>query len=85
MHFFLGALRVKFLFSVLAVGYSSGQVNLCYIENAEVLHSFTVEGEVTCLSWICQLLPKGHNWSSYPYQEDNSELFLPRLQPLNKR
>lgn len=69
---------------VLAVGYATGQVNLCYIENAEVLHSFTVKGEVTCLSWVCQLLPKGQTWSSDPYPEDNSDLYLPRLQPLNK-
>ena len=72
-------------FAVLAVGYATGQVNLCYIENAEVLHSFTVKGEVTCLSWVCQLLPKGQTWSSDPYPEDNSDLYLPMLQPLNKR
>lgn len=69
---------------VLAVGYSTGQVNLTYIENAEVLHTFTLEGEITCLSWVCQLVPKGQSWSCDPYPEDNSDLYLPRLQPLNK-
>ncbi|XP_053406438.1 anaphase-promoting complex subunit 4-like [Mercenaria mercenaria] len=69
---------------VLAVGYTSGQVNLCYIENAEVLHTIQLEKEITCLSWVCQVLPGGGTWSCDPYAEDNTELYLPKLQPLTK-
>lgn len=72
------------LFSVLAVGYSSGQVNLCYIENAEVLHTIHIEKEVTSLTWICQHVPGDGGWSCDPYCEDNTEMYLPKLQPLTK-
>lgn len=69
---------------VLAVGYTSGQVNLCYIENAEILHTVQVGSEVTCLSWVCQMIPGGGTWSCDPYAEDKTELYLPKLQPLTK-
>jgi hypothetical protein len=72
------------LFTVLAVGYTSGQVNLCYIENAEVLHTIELEKEITCLSWVCQVLPVGGTWSCEPYSDDSTELYLPKLQPLTK-
>lgn len=69
---------------VLAIGYTSGQVNLCFIENAEILHTIEVGQEVTFLSWVCQVVPGGGTWSCDPYMEDNTEMYLPRLQPLTK-
>ncbi|KAK3598443.1 hypothetical protein CHS0354_014065 [Potamilus streckersoni] len=67
---------------VLAVGYSTGHVNLCYIENAEILHKFEVKGEITCMTWIAEMSPENMNSTSYP--EDCTETYLARLQPLNK-
>lgn len=68
---------------VLAVGYSTGQINLCFIENAEILHTIEVKSEVTFLSWACQAIPVG-TWSCEPYLNDNTETYLPKLQPLTK-
>ncbi|KAL3864613.1 hypothetical protein ACJMK2_006278 [Sinanodonta woodiana] len=67
---------------VLAVGYSNGHVNLCYIENAEILHTFEVKGEITCMEWIAEMCPENMNNTSYP--EDSNETYLAHLQPLNK-
>ncbi|XP_052227886.1 anaphase-promoting complex subunit 4-like [Dreissena polymorpha] len=70
---------------VLAVGYSSGQVVLCYIENAEVLHTIEVGSQVTSLSWVCHAAPKcGASTLSDPYLQDNTATYLPKLHPLNK-
>ena len=55
---------------------------MCYIENAEVLHTIEIEKEITCLSWVCQIVPGGGAWSCEPYCDDNTELYLPKLQPL---
>lgn len=70
---------------MLAVGYNTGQVILCYIENADILHTVHVGKEVTCLTWASQAIPGGKVWSCDPYLEDNTETYLPKLQPLNKR
>lgn len=69
---------------VLAVGYLSGKLKLCDVEKGEVLHDASVEGEITCMSWIAQYLPDGSTWTADPYKEDNSMQFLPTVQPLNK-
>ncbi|XP_067657948.1 anaphase-promoting complex subunit 4-like isoform X2 [Haliotis asinina] len=69
---------------VLAVGYKSGQLKLCDVENAEVLHTMTVEGEVTSMTWISQVFTDGAEWTAEPYPEDSSADYLPKLQPLNK-
>ncbi|XP_071089402.1 anaphase-promoting complex subunit 4-like [Haliotis cracherodii] len=69
---------------VLAVGYKSGQLKLCDVENAEVLHTMTVEGEVTSMTWISQVFTDGVEWTAEPYPEDSSADYLPKLQPLNK-
>lgn len=76
---------VSFCFTVLAVGYNTGHVILCHIENSEVLHSIQVGKEVTCLAWVCQSLAGKKPWSCDPYLEDSTETYLPKLQPLNKR
>ncbi|XP_064601241.1 anaphase-promoting complex subunit 4-like [Liolophura sinensis] len=70
---------------VVAVGYTSGKLILCDVENSDVLHSTVIQGQITHMSWISHNLPEdGEAWSSKPYPEDTSETFLPKLQPLNK-
>ncbi|KAL5022455.1 hypothetical protein ScPMuIL_001610, partial [Solemya velum] len=69
---------------VLAVGYNTGKINLCDIENSDVLHTLTVKGEITSMAWVTQVLPAGSVWSGDPYPEDNSDVYLPKLQPLTK-
>ncbi|WAR21442.1 APC4-like protein [Mya arenaria] len=69
---------------VLAVGYTTGHMLLCYIENADILHSIDLQQQVTCLSWVAQSLPGGEAWSCDPYLPDNTDSYLPRLQPLSK-
>lgn len=36
---------------VLAIAYDSGTVLLVDIENKDIVHSFSVDAEITCLSW----------------------------------
>lgn len=36
---------------ILAIGYSSGLVELLDVENEEEIHSFKLESDITCLSW----------------------------------
>ncbi|KAJ8317106.1 hypothetical protein KUTeg_005010 [Tegillarca granosa] len=69
---------------VLAAGYSCGKIHLYDIENAQILHSLELKGEITCMNWISHTLPEGDVWSPDPYDEDNFNLFLPKLQPLSK-
>lgn len=69
---------------VVAAGYSNGRINLYHIENADILHSINLEGEITCMEWVCQFCPEEAEWKSDPYKEDNFRNYLPKLQPLNK-
>lgn len=72
---------------VVAVGYTSGKLILCDVENSDVLHTTVIQGQITHMSWISHNLLEGEGeaWSNKPYPEDTSETFLPKLQPLNKR
>ena len=70
---------------VLAAGYSNGKINLYHIENAEILHTLELQGEVTCMEWISQHTPEGSTWSPDPYQEDDFSTYLPKLQSLGKK
>lgn len=70
---------------VLAVGYNTGKINLCDIENSDILHTLTVNGEITSMTWVTQVLPGGAVWSGDPYPEDNCDVYLPKLQLLTKR
>lgn len=69
---------------VVAAGYSNGRINLYHIENADILHSIHLEGEITCMEWVCQFCPEDAEWKPDPYKEDNFRNYLPKLQPLNK-
>ncbi|KAK6185063.1 hypothetical protein SNE40_007384 [Patella caerulea] len=69
---------------VLAVGYRSGKIQLVNTENASILHSTDLEGEITSLSWINQEFTAGKPWTPDPYMEDNSKDLLPKLQSLDK-
>lgn len=73
------------LVTVVAAGYSNGKINLYHIENADILHSISLEGEITCMEWVCQYCPEEFEWKPDPYTEDNFKNYLPKLQPLNKR
>ena len=70
---------------MVAAGYSNGKINLYHIENADILHSISLEGEITCMEWVCQYCPEESEWKPDPYTEDNFKNYLPKLQPLNKR
>lgn len=70
---------------MVAAGYSNGRINLYHIENADILHSINLEGEITCMEWVCQFCPEDAEWKPDPYKEDNFRNYLPKLQPLNKR
>lgn len=70
---------------MVAAGYSNGRINLYHIENADILHSIHLEGEITCMEWVCQFCPEDAEWKPDPYKEDNFRNYLPKLQPLNKR
>ncbi|XP_056005623.1 anaphase-promoting complex subunit 4-like isoform X2 [Ostrea edulis] len=69
---------------VVAAGYSDGRINLYHIENADTLHSTSLEGEINCMEWVCQFSPDGAVWKPDPYKEDNFKDYLPKLQPLNR-
>ncbi|XP_061192956.1 anaphase-promoting complex subunit 4-like [Saccostrea echinata] len=69
---------------VVAAGYTDGKINLYHIENADILHSISMEEEITCMEWVCQFSPDGTVWKPDPYKEDNFKQYLPKLQPLNK-
>lgn len=70
---------------MVAAGYSNGRINLYHIENADILHSIHLEGEITCMEWVCQFCLEDAEWKPDPYKEDNFRNYLPKLQPLNKR
>lgn len=70
---------------VLAVSYSCGKINLYDIENTEVLHTIELQGEITSLTWINQVISENNVWTPEPYQEDDFNQFLPKLLPLSKR
>lgn len=39
---------------VIAVAYTSGEIILIDVENKELVHSFTVDGQISCLNWSQQ-------------------------------
>ncbi|XP_035673981.1 anaphase-promoting complex subunit 4-like [Branchiostoma floridae] len=81
---------------VLGVGYQNGQVVLCDVEKAEVLHTSTLSHPVSCMTW--QEAEDKHRVTSAPVHVDQSSSpvssqatpqdtaadFLPRLTPLPK-
>nr|XP_015200969.1 PREDICTED: anaphase-promoting complex subunit 4 isoform X2 [Lepisosteus oculatus] len=56
------------------------QVILCDVEKAEILHSFPVEQPVSCMHWM-DVSEDNSVFSSF-YNEDESDLFLPKLPAL---
>ncbi|XP_066278260.1 anaphase-promoting complex subunit 4-like [Branchiostoma lanceolatum] len=82
---------------VLGVGYQSGQVVLCDVEKAEVLHTSTLSHPVSCMTWQeaeekhsgVPASPAHADQSSSPASsptasQDTAADFLPRLTPLPK-
>ncbi|CAH1783044.1 unnamed protein product [Owenia fusiformis] len=71
---------------VLAVGYSTGTVQLCDVENSDCIHSITLPHGITCLQWVAEqnLNDESNASQSENYCADTSDTFLPKLQPLNK-
>ena len=79
--------------SVLAVGYRSGRLLLCSVENADVLHSVVLKSSITCMQWVEINKPdniqdkktagntKEREWDLFA---DGSDTFLSKLPPLNK-
>jgi hypothetical protein len=71
---------------VLAVGYSSGKVMLCDVENASNLQSMNLSCGVTCLIWSPDILDgSGSSGESKQFFEDLSDRYLPKLPPFSKR
>uniref|UniRef100_A0A8C5C6I8 Anaphase-promoting complex subunit 4 n=1 Tax=Gadus morhua TaxID=8049 RepID=A0A8C5C6I8_GADMO len=59
------------------------QVVLCDVEKAEILHLFTVENAVSCMTWM-EVVEESSVLSSFYNSEDESKLFLPKLPALPK-
>ncbi|XP_033633134.1 anaphase-promoting complex subunit 4-like [Asterias rubens] len=70
---------------VLAVGYTSGQMLLCSVENADVLHTVTLTSAITCMQWVAARdLTEESKGSDRDLFEDGADIFLPKLPPLAK-
>jgi Anaphase-promoting complex subunit 4 WD40 domain len=77
---------VSFIFLVLAIGYSTGKINLCDVENASCLQSMQLPSKITCLIWSTDIAV------SYKSSEDDKTCFqdlschyLPKLPQFSKR
>ncbi|XP_026469776.1 anaphase-promoting complex subunit 4-like [Ctenocephalides felis] len=73
---------------VIAVAYTSGEIILIDVENKELVHSFTVDGQISCLNWSQQADQTNQNdiadanKSSTETIHDHTT-FLPRLPSLS--
>ena len=79
-------MNVLLFLLVLAVGYSTGKINLCDVENSSCLQSVQLPSKVTCLLWTsdiavdCDLSKDGNNCF-----QDLSDQYLPKLPLFAKR
>ncbi|XP_071452443.1 anaphase-promoting complex subunit 4 [Hetaerina americana] len=82
---------------VIAIGYSTGEFLLVDVENAETLHSGTVDSEITCLSWAQEAHAQSEDASSIAdkgrfmshrhsglHDLDNPSTFLSKLPSLSR-
>ena len=73
---------------VLAVGYASGQVILCDIEDSSVLHTSDLKGKVTCMSWVDRQMEEQQQnvdlKNDVQAEVIKEESFLPKLPPFSK-
>ena len=72
---------------VLAVGYSSGRISLCDVENASCLHSLQLASGLTHLSWSSDIVPAldSQDRNDRNLFHDFSSSYLPKLPILPKR
>lgn len=68
---------------ILAIGYNTGAVLLCNVENSDIVHTLTMPSGVSCLSWSTDGATGdvGHHPCIY---RDLSTTYLPKLPSLNK-
>lgn len=69
---------------LLAIGYNTGTIILCNVENADIVHTLSLSSAITCLCWStdgCTVEGAEHGSSIY---QDFSAVFLPNLPSLNK-
>ncbi|XP_077517919.1 anaphase-promoting complex subunit 4 [Amblyomma americanum] len=69
---------------LLAIGYNTGTIILCNVENADIVHTLSFSSEITCLCWStdgCTVEDTEHRSCIY---QDFSAGFLPKLPSLNK-
>ncbi|KAK2166972.1 hypothetical protein NP493_1295g01027 [Ridgeia piscesae] len=73
---------------VVAVGYDTGQMQLCDVENASCLHSVTLSGAITAICWVSGAMLEGGGTEADDTTEDvfqdMSSHYLPRLPAFSK-
>jgi hypothetical protein len=75
-----------FFFVVLAVGYSTGKINLCDVENASCLQSMQLPSKITCLIWSSDIAVScSSSEEDKACFQDLSGVYLPKLPPFSKR
>ena len=79
---------MKIILSVVAVGYDTGQMQLCDVENASCLHSVTLSGAITAICWVSGAMLEGGGTEADDTTEDvfqdMSSHYLPRLPAFSK-
>jgi hypothetical protein len=75
-----------FIFVVLAVGYSTGKINLCDVENASCLQSMQLPSKITCLIWSSDIAVScNFSEDDKTFFQDLSSVYLPKLPQFSKR
>ncbi|XP_075545820.1 anaphase-promoting complex subunit 4 [Dermacentor variabilis] len=70
---------------ILAIGYSTGTIILCNVENSDIVHTLTLSCGVTCLCWSSDgTTAEDTELQSRILYRDFSSAYLPKLPSLNK-
>lgn len=70
---------------ILAIGYSTGTIILCNVENSDIVHTLTLSCGITCLCWSSDgTTAEDAELQSRILYRDFSAAYLPKLPSLNK-
>ena len=76
---------LKSVFSVLAVGYKTGRILLCHVENSAMLHDLQFTSPVTSMTWVSESLVSDSGSGETAFFQDSSAQYLPKLPSYTKR
>lgn len=71
---------------LIAVGFENGNIKLFDIENAECIHTSTVNRKILCMDWAKEEKPKSSDdtQNQRSFYEENAAVYLPTLPQLPK-